>query len=226
MPTHKAMLLRVASAIDVVRVADHSSMNTTQRLLCAALIAITACGGNAVTATTLEPAPTTTAAPLTTTTTISPSTTTTETTTTVDEIAAAGAHYLEIVAPGNCVIEQIEAIEVPAQSDGAFSAEEWDEMVDAGLLSLYAQGSEADIAFMEALAAYEWPENVQEDVNSLIQELSAAASWALDVSESQSFDDWLALWGNPPESVSAAVVRAKLGLESNIGSEVVDCPAA
>ena len=79
---------------------------------------------------------------------------------------------------------------------------------------------------MEALAAYEWPENVQEDVNSLIQELSAAASWALDVSESQSFDDWLALWGNPPENVSAAVVRAKLGLESNIGSEVVDCPAA
>lgn len=134
-------LKRVSLATDVLRPADHSLMTTNQQLFCAVLIAITACGGTAVTATTLEPAPTTTAALLTTTTTIPPTTTTTEaTTTTVDEIAAAGAHYLEIVAPSNCLIEQVLAIEDSVRDeDGFISADRWNEMVDAGLLPLYAK---------------------------------------------------------------------------------------
>lgn len=78
---------------------------------------------------------------------------------------------------------------------------------------------------MEALAAYDWPEEVQEDVQSLIEELSAYASWSRGISESRSFDEWADQWGNPPDFVAAAVMRAKLGLESNIGSEVPDCPA-
>jgi len=74
-------------------------MTTKQRLLCVALIAITACGGTAVTGTTVgDPATTTTAAPLTTTTNIPLTTTTTEatTTTTVDPFAQAAVVIDEI----------------------------------------------------------------------------------------------------------------------------------
>jgi len=196
--------------------------NGTARALLAVTVALAACSGEDATTTTAE----TTTTTVLTTTTVATTTTTQATTTSVDEVAAAGAHYLEIVAPGNCLIEQLTAIEDSGRdADGFMDPNAWDDMVDAGLLTLYAQSSEADIAFLEALATYEWPAIVQEDVEALIEEVSASASWALAVSESQSFDEWANLWSNPPEAVAAAVVRAKLGLESNIGSDVVDCPA-
>jgi hypothetical protein len=74
-------------------------MTTKQRLFCAALIAITACGGTQAPETSVsDPAPTTAAAPETTTTTIPPTTTTTEatTTTTVDPFAQAAVVIDEI----------------------------------------------------------------------------------------------------------------------------------
>jgi hypothetical protein len=146
------------------------------------------------------------------------------TTTTVDEIAAAGAHYLEIVAPSNCVIEQIIALEDSVRSDdGYIYDDKWDDMVDGGLLTLYAEASVAEVEFLEALATYNWPDVVEEDVQSLIEEVSATASWSRSVSETQSFDEWVTIWEAPPEFVSAAVVRAKLHLESNIGSDTPDC---
>jgi hypothetical protein len=133
---------------------------------------------------------------------------------------------LEIVAPVNCLIEQIIAVEDSVEdADGYISSDDWDTIVEADL-PLYAQAAEADVAFMEALVAYDWPDIVHEDVQSLIEESSAIASWSRRIAESKSFDEFAEWWGNPPEFVAGAVVRAKLGLESNIGSEVVDCPAA
>jgi hypothetical protein len=143
----------------------------------------------------------------------------------VDVIAAAGEHYLEIVAPSNCVIDSKDQMwSAIADDAGELDSEDWDRIQEE-LLPLYADLAEADIAFVEALVAYDWPESVDDDIDGLVQQVSAEAALAQDISEVASFVSFAAILSEPQEDQAnfAAIVRAKLGLATNIGATAEAC---
>jgi hypothetical protein len=74
---------------------------------------------------------------------------------------------------------------------------------------------------VNALIDYEWPASVQENIDGLITTASAEASRFDQYAKSFSIEDWpTSDW---PSSEDAAIVRAKLGLPTNIDSDVQHC---
>lgn len=70
--------------------------------------------------------------------------------------------------------------------------------------------------------SYAWPEEVAADIERLVVETSEWASFYADLAASPSFTSFVDV--TPPSDTSAAtIVRAKLGLPSNINNEENFC---
>lgn len=196
---------------------------TLRRVRTAALAAIlvlpAGCGGDSSdsetsgsSSTTVEPTTTTTTVPTTTT----ESTTTTSPFMTMEEAAT---HYLTIVAPLNCSIERLNALVL---DDGAPYLEV-SETTFSGWLAdvppLQQEVADQTLRWIEAMAAASWPEDLQTSIEALISESAELALYAQQWAEVATFDDLIAMNAVPyPAAPSATIVRAKLGLDSNIGS--------
>lgn len=149
-------------------------------------------------------APTTTVVE-TTTTTAAP-TTTTAPGPTLDE---AGAYYLEIVAPRNCVVTKID-------SYAADGMETWEDV--QGFLQLFGELAEADVALLDGLTSYDWPESVADTADDLAKAVSGRLPEIEAFSKLSSLEEFLDWeWDTTHEGGEAALLRSKLGLPSNIG---------
>jgi hypothetical protein len=110
-----------------------------------------------------------------------------------------------------------------ADSQGFLYDTDWPE-IQAQMLPLYQVYADELVGFIEALVSYQWPESVQADIDQLTTEVSAEAGWAQEVAQSSSFDTFITLQERERPNAAAAVIRAKLGLPTNIGAET-DCEA-
>ena len=86
--------------------------------------------------------------------------------------------------------------------------------------------AEAMIAFYEGLTAAQWPEDVQPAVDDLVAELTVIAAQTYAAAEAPDLDAYIAADAAiVDQGNSAGVVRAKLGLQSNVTDENDYCAA-
>ena len=90
------------------------------------------------------------------------------------------------------------------------------------LNKVYKDAADQDVIFVQALIDYDWPADVQPDIDALVAEVSAEAGWFQSVASSYDFAAYLSA-PPPPERSAATIVRAKLAMPSNINSTVDDC---
>jgi len=154
--------------------------------------------------TTTTAAPTTTAPPAT-------------TTTTMDAITVAGSHYTRIVAPYNCATAAVNAAwDELVDEEGYVYEDQWDD-IKTVLLPTYAESSVAGVAFIEALAGYDWPAVVRNDIDDLMVEITGEAGWSDNMAEATDYLNFTELNIDLTENKAATVIRAKLGIETNLG---------
>ena len=183
-----------------------------------AMLMLAGCGTNGTSddasRSTASPSTETAAADSTTTTTTAASTTTTAPP--VDY----GAQYLSMVKPSNCAGERFEAA-----GDKVPETANFDDPSIGPYRAAAADAAEASIQFYEALAAAQWPADLQPTVDALIEEVAAAAAWFQGIADADDNASMVAaVQAEYPAGSSASLLRAKLGLESNVGSEE-DCGA-
>lgn len=192
---------------------------TAAAIVSAAMLVLTSCGNGDN-----DESSTTTTVAETTTTTQATTTSTTETTTTTSPfltIEEAGARYLELAAPANCAIEQHNALWEEGRWAAGFSEDEfpafWPEAQP-----LYQRAADTTLAWIEAVVAEPWPPEVQADIDTLVAQASEQATYYQRYANVETVDDFLFLDGSlgatPPTATAATTVRAKLGIDSNIGS--------
>jgi hypothetical protein len=195
-----------------------------------AALTLAACSGDESTEVADSPpqttaAPTTTTAPTTstiaTTTTIAPTTSTIATTTTIaptpEELAA--AFYLEKVAGVNCSRDLLRLALAEAPGGERIYPNEFNDFM-AAMRPAYEMNRDAALTFMNEIAVYEWPADVQSNIDALVAEMAQGAGEWDQYAKSLSTDDW------PTEFTdrnAATIVRAKLGIPSNINSQVNNC---
>jgi len=133
-----------------------------------------------------------------------------------------GEVYLDIVRPLNCGSQLLSVTERDAYgSDNQAYEQDWPKIQET-LLPAFRAHADALALFVEALVGYEWPLEVQPDIYALAAESSGRAGWYSSVADSPTYDSFIA--AQPPPARSAAtVVRAKLGIPSNINSDVNWC---
>ena len=74
---------------------------------------------------------------------------------------------------------------------------------------------------MRKLTVYDWPASVQPEVDAAIAEAAEVANVSQTAAKATEFSIWAnVVW---PERKAAAVLRAALGLPTNIGVDVEDC---
>lgn|GEM_PF-3123746 len=153
-----------------------------------------------------------------------PPTTTAAPTTTVDPIALAGEKYIEFVKPSNCMIGLIQILEADIIGDDGFYEREWPKVLEQ-IVPAYKTLADDTVTFVEKLVSYDWPDEVQSDVDALVTELVQWAGWYAGLGAATSFDSWNAAIEAqiPAETGAATIVRAKLGLPSNINNDENFC---
>jgi len=152
---------------------------------------------------------TTTAAP---TTTVPPTTTTT-----MDAITVAGSHYTRIVAPLNCAAAAVNAAwDELGDKEGYVYEDQWED-IKTVLLPTYAESSVAGVTFIEALAGYDWPAVVRDDIDDLMVEITGEAKWSDSMAKATDYLNFTELNIDLTENKAATVIRAKLGIETNVG---------
>lgn len=91
-----------------------------------------------------------------------------------------------------------------------------------------AKVSDAYVTFYEGLAQATWPANVQPAIDDLIEQVTTEASMYRSLAEATTgpafTETYNAIVDSATSSNPAAVVRAKLGLESNVNGEPETCP--
>ena len=77
------------------------------------------------------------------------------------------------------------------------------------------------VTFYEGLVAAEWPDDAQGAVDDLVAEISATAQWFGQVASATTSEELLLILERSPgqESNAAGVLRAQLGLPSNVTDE-------
>ena len=161
----------------------------------------------------------------TTSTTAAPSTTLAATTTTVDPIVAAGIYYTDAATMINCGSQILFMVENDVLgADALWYPEDWPE-IQQRLQPVYKSFADDSIRFVEALVAYPWPEAVQADIDALVNEVSAQAAAFQAFASATTFDTFVSTPAAPPPN-AASVVRAKLGLPSNINTSIDACVGA
>lgn len=146
----------------------------------------------------------------------------TTTTTTIDPYVAAGNEYLRLVNQLNCAMAITQNAETEVYgADERVRARDWPTIRDS-LLPAYAAMAQEELAFMNGLLGFAWQEDLQPDVDKLVAEVAADAGWFDGLSKVTSFEAFAA-YPMMPDSTAATVLRAKLGLESNVGSTTDFC---
>lgn len=178
--------------------------------------AATDVGVSAITASTAEQTtvtPTTQAV----TTTVAP-TTTTEPPPTPAEV------YLELVTPNNCAMQLSDLVWAQEIGGDTFTERQWP-IVQQKVLPTYTAVADASVKWMEAMVAYDgWPADLQADIDALVAETSLWANWYATAGQLSSIDAWNTFMANPaPPFGAATVVRAKLGLPSNVNDATNWC---
>jgi hypothetical protein len=132
--------------------------------------------------------------------------------------------YLFIVKESNCLQARTNAaLDRTEGANGYFDSSDWP-AIQAELLPRFRDAAEAKIRFYQAIIATEWPADVQADMDALVAESTTEAAYFQRISESTSTDDMLLAMNNAPENRNTAgVVRAKLGLESNVVDDTDFC---
>lgn len=152
-------------------------------------------------------------------------TTTTAATTTTTEAIDYGAQYLTLVAASNCALDKMnEALDKLSES-ATFA-----DVQAAGIPALIQAWSDATVKFYEDLVAASWPEDVQSAIDDLVGEASNQASltqaWADTTDDASFIAASNALSDAMSQGNAAGVVRAKLGIGSNVNDDTDWCAKA
>lgn len=149
-------------------------------------------------------------------------------TTTADLRQAAADRYVEIVTPSNCALALYDLSASEAEerfrASSFASDQEAFEYWRVNVLSNADSLADAYLKMVSELGIYEWPEEVQESVDELItQMLSEAAVYSsyANLGTWQALIDWE--WPPAPTTNPAGVIRAKLGLPSNVNNDEAFC---
>jgi hypothetical protein len=194
------------------------SHQQVRRAVLALVVALTlaSCGSSsggaakATTSTTGASTPTSTTPTTATTATTAPTSTTQPLPTT----EAAGKKYLALVAGPNCAIDNLGAKATEIKGTGQVTEAQWPK-IQAELLPLFRRVSDENVHFYEGLVAQRWPAAVEADVQTLIGQLTTEAGQYRAVSESASYAAFESMTV-PTAPNTAGVIRAKLGLKSNV----------
>ena len=154
------------------------------------------------------------------------------TTTTIDPTEAAADHYLEIVKPVNCAQElfNLFANQFDATSDDRWKNEfNYDETAyfvayKSEVLDNARIFSDSLVKFASDLGVYDWPSEVQGLIDPFIAQTLEEGSAYSEFSKFNSFDqldNWE--WPTVDDENYAGVIRAKLGLPSNINNDMGEC---
>lgn len=107
-------------------------------------------------------------------------------------------------------------------SDG-FYDNEWPQL-RPGLNETYGALRDALVAAIGTFTTLTWPPELQDDIDDLIAETSLHAAAASSAASAETVEQWQAAmeqFGNL-EFKAAAIIRAKLGLPTNLTSERVE----
>ena len=141
-------------------------------------------------------------------------------TTTVDPITAASL-FLDAVAPLNCSGQFLDSPDGRAYGpDGLVDEDDWPAM-QSKLLPAHATFANDEIRFMEALP-YQWPAEVQADVDAVVADAWASANFQAALGAATSFEDFFAI-PDVPQGTASTILRARLGLPSNVNTQVDFC---
>jgi hypothetical protein len=154
-----------------------------------------------------------------------PPTTTVAPTTTLDPIAAAGQYYMEKVKPINCVNGLYNLVQADVfGADNQVTEGEWPKVRDQ-MQPISLQYSQALVTWVNDLVAYDWPDDVQPSVDALMADATQQATNFEQLGKALSFNNYFEISDSQqwPQSNNAAVVRAKLGLPSNINDDTNYC---
>ena len=154
------------------------------------------------------------------------------TTTTIDPKAAAGEHYLEIVKAVNCTqdLYNLSVDQFDATADDRWKNEfNYDETAffiayKNEVLENARLFSDSLVKFASELGVYDWPADIQGSIDPFIAQTLAEGSAYSEFSKLNSFDqidnwEWPTLDGEN----YAGIIRAKLGIASNVNSDVNEC---
>jgi len=154
------------------------------------------------------------------------------TTTTIDPIFAAGEYYLEKGTALRCTKELMTLAE---NTFRATQQERWEgewnysndlfwEAVKKEILSMYAGVVNSTLLFVSDLGTYEWPTEVQASVDALMSQNLEMAENYLALSKVNSIKEYNNFkFGKIDEENHAGIIRAKLGLPSNVNDDVNYC---
>jgi hypothetical protein len=127
--------------------------------------------------------------------------------------------YLALVKESNCLGDDM--------SNQWKASKTWDQ-VRTNLQPKMRAYAESTVRFYEGLVAIKWPVSIQPAVDALVADLTADASYYESMSKAESVDTFNQLSDHPPDETnanSAGVVRAKLGLGSNVTDTTNYCQA-
>lgn len=150
-------------------------------------------------------------------------TTTTESSTTTTEPLPIdfGQQYLDAVAPVNCAaVAANDAFNEVADAAGFIYDEQWP-IIAQVVLPAYRAYSEALTEFAAALINADWPAEVIDDINTLVAEVTQDAAGAYAVSEARNTAEWSQAMDRFSGGSTAGIVRARLGLPTNLGLDIV-----
>jgi len=154
------------------------------------------------------------------------------TSTTIDIRKEAGSYYIEIATPLNCMRQlyllnyeaagtEFEAQDFPGTASGFQEAYEF---YRTRILINAEKLSEEMLTFASNLGTYSWPEGVQPSVDELIEDVLREAESVAAYSKLSSWQeivDWE--WPARSNRNPAGVIRAKLGLDSNVNDDSSYC---
>lgn len=136
--------------------------------------------------------------------------------------------YLDWIAPSNCALGTAGEREADITGpDGSIYEHEWP-MLGPHLADAYRPAAESMSDAINMSGALEWPDELQDTIDSVVVEMSEYASLYWSVANARTFDDYLEA-GEISRALSrteASLLRSKLGLPTNIGDETDYCAYA
>ena len=134
--------------------------------------------------------------------------------------------YLAWVSPSNCAISRgVEEEAAIVGADGTFYENEWDD-IGAELNAVYDKVASALIAALNQASELSWPADVQDNVDSVVAEMAELAALYSGFAHASTFVEWSVAFERASGftgRTSAALLRTKLGLPSNIGDDSDYC---
>lgn len=134
--------------------------------------------------------------------------------------------YIDWVSPSNCAIARgAEEEAAIIGADGTFYEEEWGE-VGPMLNVVHDRVASSLISALNEASTLTWPAEIQESVDAVIAEMAELAALYSGFAQASTFAEWSVATQRASGFTgrsSAALLRTKLGLPSNIGDESDYC---